>query len=396
MSSKFWMATCCAAALLGVGAVGGSAPAVAQGNIIGGIVGGMIGGPMIGPGRVYRDRSYRDRSSRRGRGTREQREEASDDNRRPTKADKVLASLGAPPSKDQTRVLKAVAASGTLGAVGSFKDLAQVGLTSSSEGDRDYTDKIKKLIERFQEEQRSNKTTTPGDVTGLAVEQSLQKAFKNAKLDTFEGFVGENWTAERLRVMVLNRVYADVGRLFDGNNRGMAPMLELDELIQRSAQSVYRRIFELSELLAANKGSALFVQRLYQTHGGLLDDEMREVADGMLTRAAATAVTKYEGPMRRDENGFALRYRAQRIVLDCLSENVERISSSETGMATVGEIEQKIAETTKSECARWLDVQFGAEKDKLTAQKPMPLRVIGSSLGPKDDPTMYAGARGER
>lgn len=396
MSSKCWMVTCCAAALLAVGTVGRPEPVMAQGNIIGGIVGGMIGGPLMGPGRVYRDRSYRDRSSRRGRGAREreQREEASDDSRRPTKADKVLASLGAPSSKDQTRVLKAVAASSTLGPVGSTKDLAQVGLTSSNEGERDYTDKIKQIIERFQEEQKNSKSTTPGDVTGLAVEQALHKAFKNAKLDTFESFLGENWTTERLRVMVLTRVHAEIGRLFDGNNRGMAPMQELDELIQRSAQSVYRRIFEVSELLAANKGSALFVQRLYQTHGGLVDDQIREVADGMLTRAANTAVAKYEGLMRRDENGFALRYRAQRIVLDCLSENVERISSSETGMATIGEIEQKIAETTKAECAGWVETQFGAEKDKLVPQKPMPLRVIWSALGPKDDPSMYGRAAG--
>jgi hypothetical protein len=41
-----------------------------------------------------------------------------------------------------------------------------------------------------------------------------------------------------------------------------------------------------------------------------------------------------------------------RIVLDCLSENVERISSSETGIATIGEIEQKIANLVRRALSR--------------------------------------------
>ena len=98
--------------------------------------------------------------------------------------------------------------------------------------------------------------------------------------------------------------------------------------------------------------------------------------------------------LRQDENGFALRYRAQRIVFDCLSDNVEHISSSETGIATIGEIEQKIDETGKTECVGWLDHQFGTEARGLQPQQPMPLRVIWSATGPKDDPSMYGRARG--
>jgi len=171
-------------------------------------------------------------------------------------------------------------------------------------------------------------------------------------------------------------------------------MTELDSLIDRSAQSTYRRVFEVSELLAANRGSALFVQRLYQVHGGLVDDHLRDLADGMITRASNAAIAKFEAALRQDENGFALRYRAQRIVFDCLSANVERISSSETGIATIGEIEQKIDDTGKSECVGWLDNQFGANTRSLEPQRPMPLRVTWSATGPKDDPSMYGRATG--
>jgi hypothetical protein len=281
----------------------------------------------------------------------------------------------------------------SIGEVGTTKDVAVLGRADSKEVDRDWTGKMEKIIEKFQRNQ-DKRVTTPGDVTQHAIEQSLAKAIKNARLDRFESFLGENWTSERLRTKVLDRVLADIDSLFKGNVRGYAPMTELDSLIDRSAQSTYRRVFEVSELLAANRGSALFVQRLYQTHGGLVDKHLREVADGMISRTANGAVRKFEVSLRQDENGFALRYRAQRIVFDCLSENVERISSSETGIATIEEIEQKIDETGKNECVEWLDQQFGADTRALQPQQPMPLRVTWSANGPKDDPSMYGRATG--
>ena len=87
-------------------------------------------------------------------------------------------------------------------------------------------------------------------------------------------------------------------------------------------------------------------------------------------------------------DGFALRYRAQRIVLDCLSQNVEKITSSETGIATIEEIEQKINQTAVTVCSQWLEGQFGNDRDKVAAQKPMPLRAVWSSGGPRDDQEM--------
>ena len=270
----------------------------------------------------------------------------------------------------------------------------EIGRTFSKEGDRDYTAKIKAILDEFSKEQHKANDKSRGDVTAHAIEQSLETAFKEAKLETFERFLGENWSAERIRVLILDRVLADIGRLFEGNNRGNAPMADLDQLIQRSAKSVYRRIFELSELLAANRSTTLFVQRLYQTHGGLVDDQLREVADRMITKASNTAMTRFDSVIRRDENGFALRYRAQRIVLDCLSENVENISSSQNGIATIGEIERKIAETANKTCVQWLENQFGKDAGKLALQQPMPLRTIWSASGPKDDPSMYGRASG--
>lgn len=384
------------AGLIAIGCVGSPEPAHAGkfGSFAAGVIGGAVAGAVIG--HMSRGRGGRHESSRRPRTrtrevVREERAKAPRDERA-TK--ELVASLGAPSGQDQIDVLSKINASEVVTVVGTTKDLGEVGKTTSNEQGRDYTKKIKEIITRFKREAEKAKDKTRGDITEHAIEQSLDKAFKNAKLQTFESFLGENWSAERLRVMVMDRVNVELDRLFEGNNQGNTPMEDLDRLIQRAAESVYRRIFETSELLAANRGSALFVQRLYQTHGGLVDDQLREVADRMIAKASSLAVARFDGLMRRDENGFALRYRAQRIVFDCLSENVEKISSSETGIATVGEIEQKITNTSTTTCASWLDNQFGTQQDALNTQKPMPLRVVWSATGPKDDPSMYGRSGG--
>jgi hypothetical protein len=381
MPSKRWMLMCAAAALGVVVYVGRPEPAQAQFGI-------NIGGIPIGINiHGYGGRHYGGRRGARGAKRRGEDAEARTDNGRPAKEDKVVVSKGAPSMAEQTDVLKQrVFSMAMTGAVGSTKDISEVGKTTSSDRDRDYTRKIESIIVRFTNE---HKDDTAGDVTAHAIEQSLEKAFKNAKLEVFERFIGESWTSERLRTMILERVEGDLAPLFQGTNRGNAPMHALDTLIQRAAEAVYRRIFETSELLAANKSSALFMQRLYQTHGPLVDEQLRENADIMIMRASMGAVRPFEPLMRRSENGFAERYRAQRIIFDCLSENVEKISSSETGIATAGEIESRIASTSTSACAPWLESQFGPERGELKVQKPLPMRVIWSAAGPKDDPSMY-------
>ena len=391
-----WTLTSCSLAVLALASFLAPEPAHAQFGIpgirlnLGGFGIGIGGGGAARHPKASRHDGGDDSSQQSGSNSKN---DSKGDSKSDARNDRVLASLGAPSSSVQTAVLKSVVSSGLLGVVGSTQDLSKVGQTSSKDDDRDWTGRIQRIVDIFKREQ-DKRITTPGDVTEHAIEQSLDQAFKNAKLDTFESFLGENWSSERLRVRILDRVLADLPHLFDGNNRGNAPMQELNTLVQRGAESIYRRIFEVSELLAANHSSALFVQRLYQTHGALVDEQLREVADGMITKASNAAIAKFEGVLRRDDNGFALRYRAQRIVFDCLSENVERISSSETGIATVGEIEQKIDATARSECTTWLENQFGTQARAINPQVPMPLRVIWSASGPKDDPSMYSRPRG--
>jgi hypothetical protein len=57
-------------------------------------------------------------------------------------------------------------------------------------------------------------------------------------------------------------------------------------------------------------------------------------------------------------------------------------------------LEQKIDQTSRAECTTWLENQFGTQARAINPQVPMPLRVIWSASGPKDDPSMYSRPRG--
>jgi hypothetical protein len=383
-----------ASAAILIGGWADTTPARA-GNGLGGFGVGVAIGIMSGMAGRHGHAEYRHsrhRKSKNGDDDQDRQDACRDDRRDRAADDRVLASLGAPSQQRQSVILMSIDIGGSSSAVGT-KNIGEIGVATSHESDRDSTQAVKDVIDEFRS-QLDRRSNIAGDVTEHAIEESLQKAFNDSKLKTFESFVGENWSEERLRVMILRQVHDQLRPLFNGNNRGNAPMQELDRLIQQTAAKTYHRLFELSELLASNRSTALFSQRLYQTQGGLVDDQLRENTDRMITKAADEAAAPFTTQFRRDPDGIALGYRAQRIVLDCLSENVAKITSSETGIATIGEIEQKIGQTATGQCEAWLNYQFGTDKEKLKPQKPMPLRAVWSPTGPRDDPSMYMRVSG--
>ncbi len=377
-------------------------PAYANDAFLRGFVGGMVGG-MVGnmlmqqryhgggggyahrPAReapAYHPYSERDRARPAGNGPPPSPEQSS----------RALASLAPPTTQEEQVVLKSVNPSQSLGAVGASDDLQQIGRDDNAEANRDYTSRIDDLIKRIQQAQNAQHSTKEGDVTEHAILEALETSIREANLVKFETFLGENWSPERLRVMILDRVQNEIGSLFDGTNRGEVTMNDIDLIIKKAAANVYARLFETSELLAANRSSTLFVQRLYQTHGDLVNGEVRESAEQLLSDASASGVADLEPLLRRDPSAFALRYRAERIIYDCLSDNIETISSTESGMANSAEISKGVADVTKQQCSTWVSKQLIGADAKIKPQDPLPLRVIWTTEGPKDDPSMYGRA----
>src|ERR1700733_8243861 len=339
------------------------------GGVVGGVVGGAIGRMLVEP-RYHYGPSYRSEGRPSSRSHNASSGGAPQAPPSPADSSRALASLAPPTSQQEQAMLKSITSGQRLGAVGPSAD----------------------LIKRIQVAQNSQHSTKEGDVTEHAILESLENSVREANLTKFETFLGENWSPERLRVMILDRVQNEIGGMFDGTNRGVVTMNDLDLMIKKAAKNVYARLFETSELLAANRSSTLFVERLYQTHGDLVNGEVRESAEQLLADAATSGLAQIEPKLRRDQNAFALRYRAQRIVYDCLSDNVEAISSNESGMATPAEISKGVLDVTQQQCAKWVSAQLIGADDKVKPQDPVPLRVIWNAEGPKDDASMYGRA----
>jgi hypothetical protein len=360
---KVSTASCFVAGLLAVGALCRPEPAHAQ---FGGIAGMLM--HMGG----FHFRTGGGGGSRRSRGGGDK--EDSDSSGNSARNDKVLASLGAPPSNVQVAIFKAVIIPPTLGAIGT-KEVMEVGKVASKDGDRDWTCMVSELAKSYEK---------GGDVTARKVEEALDGAIKGEKLDTFESFGGENWTDDNLRAKILNRVTSELhivhsrkdlcGAAESADNLGNKPMDELKTVIQKAAQTTYRQIFDVSEMLAANRGLARFVQRLYQIHGSLPNDasaQVRQNADEMIVNEAKGALERFEGSVRPDKDGYgyALHYRAERILYDCLSENVIKMSGK-----TVGAIRKDIRETSKSDCVPWVAKEFASGE-----HAPKPVSFIWSA-----------------
>ncbi|MDR3407872.1 MAG: hypothetical protein P4L68_05175 [Methylovirgula sp.] len=299
-----------------------------------------------------------------------------------------LAKL-APPAHEQLALLKNVNASDSLGAVGS-SDTEVGSATAIDEADRDYTIMVDQLMQTLKS--KLSASGHQGDVTETAVLDALTEAILQAKLERFETFIGENWSAERLRGMIIKRVTDEIGGLFEGNNRGAVSMADLNSMIKKSAREVYARLFETSELLAANRSATLFMQRLYQARGDLVKGDVREDTEELLQKASSEGIAHFQYVFSRADHPYTLIYRTQRIIFDCLSDNVESIAGSGGGAAAIAEIETRLIETERKQCTKWVVNQMLGVDGGVRPQIPLPLRVIWTADGPKEDPSMYGHA----
>jgi hypothetical protein len=364
-------------------------PASAQfGGFAGALLGAALSHGYRGGGRYYGSRSH---GSRAGRSHNPDDANSVDTDSASSKErdKKIFASL-AVPSRTQTAVFKSLVPTNALGAVGASDDIDKLEQTSSTDEDRDYTKLIGDLIEKFTKSEAKQEASGEGDITEHAILQAVDDSYKHAGLERFSTFVGENWSLERLRVMILKRVDAESDSLIHGTNKGRVSMGDLRGVIDKSANSIYQRLFETSELLAANHSSSLFVQLLYQTHGDAATGEVREGAERMLMHASGKVSGDFDNLIHRDPRSYALNYRKQRIVFDCLSENIVKVTSALQGIATPAEIDKRIGDVAATSCKDWLNNQFLTADKKLKTQDPVPLRVIWSKTGLVDDQSMYS------
>jgi hypothetical protein len=294
--------------------------------------------------------------------------------------DKALAALARSGKLDV--VLKSVGVAATLTAVGR-DDRIRVGVSQADDYRRDLQKAVEDFVDYFIRAQ--GKTNHVGDITQLAIERALDKAYEGARLGDFERFAGENWTTERFKVAILQRARVDVPRLKTGTNQGVVKLADVEDLIEKSARIVYRRTFETSEFLAMNRSVANFIKYMSE-HGGIPEGRQdRAGAESFLTDAAGLALTgpEIERQIVSDEVGYALRYRATRVMIDCFADRIR-------GEQDLGDVAEKVRDYARGACSPWVVALFSSTNLKT----PMPQRAVWESGGPRTDPSMYNRSSG--
>ena len=299
-------------------------------------------------------------------------------------------------------VFKGIVVSKGLGAVGVEDAIDTSKHDFVRETQRDYTAAIKALLDQIDKagknkSRQGDSSLAQGDVTQHAIDRAVSRAYETASLGTFEQFVGEQWTNERLRVAILDRTGTEVPGLLVGNNFNRVEMAPLEDIIARAGQSIYKRTLETSELIAVNQATARFTRSLFEMHGPSANADLRAGVEELLLAASKVAFKEYEERFVRSDLGVVMRYRAERILVDCLTGNLHEITTSpDNTKATRVQMQDKVSELSRGECRNWVvntigaPTQMDAKADK-ELLKPMPERAVWIAPGvPKTDASMFS------
>lgn len=386
-----------AAAILGFGICAQPTPAAAQFGIdVRSIAGGAISHALRHGNRHYsQPRSSGRKEGRRGR-------DRDDDSGKAEKPGKATPSNTLLARVSTDAVFKSMIVSKGLGKVGVEEEIDSSRNDRARDNQRDYTGAIGDLLKIIddaakQNSRDGNAALSQGDVTQHALDRAVAKSFEGARLTLFEQFIGEQWTSERLRVAILERARTEVPDLLIGNNYKRVEFAPIDDIIQRAGRSIFKRTFETSELIAVNQATARFTRALFEMRGSLASDDIRENLEDMLLAASRAALADYDERFVRSEFGIVLRYRAGRILLDCLTGNIEEIAPAKTDADPKARMVDKVVELSRGECRRWVVNAIGepaqaAQGDDGTL-KPLPIRAVWISPGvPKTDASMFGRA----
>lgn len=180
---------------------------------------------------------------------------------------------------------------------------------------------------------RAGKSSEISQVTAGELTREAEEAYKQARLYDFERLAGELWTRERLIVRIIDRSRLELPPYFKGVGAKGPSMEDLKKVFARVAQEVYSRALEVSEVAGVSQSFDRFIRTIYEKSGKSNLHLWTDGADGKYERfvtAALGAVPREkfikEGASQAVdplglERQFKFRFRARRVIFDCLSSN---------------------------------------------------------------------------
>jgi hypothetical protein len=337
-SSKFVLATLAVAAI-----VASSLPKQAQadktGNIVGGIVGGVIGAAIIkgiaDSAKAATQQPQRPSGS--SSSTQRKRNDGED-------GGEAKAARRTPDER----------ASDARNHAAAEAERNEIRRTEQLERGRDVAlaiEQFRELLEFLHRDLRStgaNGTNVKASfninqVTEGEIRRAVDAAFKTARLSEFERFSGELWTRDRLTVRILDTSRRQLGEFFRGVGVKGVSMSDLEQIFDQSAKQVYSHAMQISEMVGVSHSFDRFIRTIYE-HSDRADESLSTIgADGRYERIVASYVdsvpreeflgggTALAADPTGLERQFLFRFRARRVLYDCMAARYADVISQNRG-----------------------------------------------------------------
>lgn len=165
-------------------------------------------------------------------------------------------------------------------------------------------------------------------VTKAEVRIAVEDAYKNTNLSLFDRVPGDLWTKERIMVLVLTQSRPGLRPFFDGVGAKGPSMDDIRRVIADAAAIVYSRTLEANELLGVSYSYDRLIRVIYEHSDGPIGFLVGADADEKLEQIEAATLGTSRLQVAGRSDVFANRYRARRILFDCLTSGLPSIPGS--------------------------------------------------------------------
>lgn len=208
-------------------------------------------------------------------------------------------------------------------------------------------------------------------VTDGEVRKAVETAYKSARLFEFDKLAGELWTRDRLMVRILEQSKQDLEDYFRGVGVKGVSMSDLDQVFEKSAKRVYAQALQVSEMIGVSHSFARFIRIIFE-QSDRTDESLWTIgADGHYDRLVAGLVDSVprqtliseDQALASDPQGiereFLFRFRARRVLYDCMSSRYADMVSGKAGALEIS------VQTSSGGTSR------GAKLDEGSQQRPV-------------------------
>ncbi len=242
-------------------------------------------------------------------------------------------------------------------------ELDEIRRTEQLEHERDVQKAIRSFVEQLEswhktmrQNGQANVRVSTGaninQVTDGEVRRAVEAAYKSARLYEFEKLAGEIWTKDRLTVRILDYSRKGLDEYFKGVGVKGASISDVEQIFEKSARHVYAHALQVAELIGVSHSFDRFIRTIFEQSDRVdeslstlgADGRYERIVGGIVDSVPRQAFISDDQVLASDplglEKQFLFRFRARRVLYDCLSSQYSNFATG-GGPAKSVEIAQR-------------------------------------------------------